>query len=257
MSIFVIRNEHEHRRNIPPAFAEPGKVGVLLVALDHYNNSAINLTGCINDSMLIEDVLKFQFHIPSQNFTILRDKQASKANVLNACRVISTKYKWVIVHWSGHMAQTQDIDDKKHKEEIFITYYHNWSDQCLFDYEVKDALEPAGKVWLIIDACHAGGVSTRASGVYVRSIVAPPLKLKRKTTQKAAYNEFLACQSNEYAIEKPINGVPHGVFTYWLGQIWKENPGISNAELLKKLREKISEQTPIIIGPDGQFLQVA
>ena len=234
----------------------PEKIGVLISAVNNYKNTEWNLKGPVNDALLLESKLKSKYNIPEKNIIRLIDSNATKKNILEQSKYIVDNFDEVIFSWSGHGTQIYDETEPDMKEEVIVTWDHNWDDVLMGD-DIYAIYSKAKKATIILDCCHAQGGSK--DGAVVKSIIPPHgIKFtKRPKVNKDNITEIAACLSHQLAYEEPIKGKWHGIFTYYLCQIIEENPLVTVQELQILLNKYITKQTPSIypLSSASLFLQ--
>ena len=239
-----------------------------------------NLGGCVNDAKLIGEKLgAYKF-----NVTLLADDQATKAKILSTISGLKAKLKpedHFALYFAGHGTVASN------GESVLLTYSSqdaNESGDIQNDelYQAVRAL-PARAKTILLDSCHSGGMVRSVTGlrkagkfsprVYIRSA-----RLKRgpgdgeggeKAWQKVKANGaddfsditknggvcyFTAALKTQVANETEMEGVRHGVFTYYLASkltgkkdLWQD---VSAAVSTGVLEVTEGEQKPVL-APTG------
>lgn len=141
----------------------------LLVAIEDYSqvNGASDLPGCLRDLQGVQEVLETHFQFPKKDITVLTNKAATKANILNALNKMVRKADpgdSVFIYFTGHGAQLPDLNDDDettdHLDEVFITYdfYQFDEDTWLLDDHLRASLSnlKTRRAMVLVDACHSG-----------------------------------------------------------------------------------------------------
>jgi hypothetical protein len=136
----------------------------VLVGINKYKDYP--LRGCINDVVVIHQILTKQFGFRNENIKILTDEEATKSNMIDSIKWLTQGVgngDSIVFHYSGHGSQiscddltaTNEIDNR---DEILIPYDHSWSDPfrdnalgALFKRVPKDCT-----TLVILDNCHSG-----------------------------------------------------------------------------------------------------
>ena len=225
------------------------KLYTLLIGVDKYPTN--QLTGCVADSLAWEDYLK-QTHNDIV-WTILRDAQASKANIVRSFRDITkqiTPADRVFIQYAGHGARETAPAAFKHlttdgKLEIIMPV-DSMNEQgyltanTLADKELRYliwqmAQKNPEQLALVFDCCHSSGgtrnlqfvksrfhaagnnAQPRAIADYVFMSDAQLLnsiKQNKRVNIPSGNHIFLAASRNsQTAKEFPINGVQRGIFS--------------------------------------------
>jgi len=134
----------------------------LIIGIGHYAGPAADLLGVPADVEMAKEISK-AMDIPDKNITVLRDKDATKKNILEALQVFGKKAAnggRVLIYFSGHGTR----------------YYNPFINNCVegllsYDYqtisntEVAQAIQylndTVDKSIVIVDACHSAGVMNK------------------------------------------------------------------------------------------------
>src|SRR5262245_60778831 len=71
------------------------------------------LKGCVNDVMLLRQILRDQFGFAEENMTLLTDTQATREGILNAFDALVAATgtdDMVVIHYAGHGSQMTDVE---------------------------------------------------------------------------------------------------------------------------------------------------
>ena len=226
----------------------------LVVGIDKYKNPAWNLQGCSMDAAVMSGMLQDHFGFPGDNVRLLLDERATKANMLSRLDWLVRDAKpgdVLAFFYAGHGSQVRDrngdeLDD--HLDEILCPHDLNWddplSDDVLSQYFSR---VPEGVNLTVIFDCCNSGTATRslylpmnADGKmgepeYKKSrFISPPLDIEHRSRgtvlptlkvgevlMKNNHILMTACQSNQEAQEKSIEGQIRGAFSYYLQAVLK------------------------------------
>jgi hypothetical protein len=162
--------------------ADPGLTKhALIIAIGNYPElSGWKSISSLNDVELIQSALGKQGFT---DFTILRDSQASKSNILNAFNALKEKLRKgdiLVVHFASHGQQILDDDGDEIDgfDEAIVAFgapmrydkayegENHLRDEELGEQldEIRVRLGKEGDVMVLIDACHSG-TGTRGEGV--------------------------------------------------------------------------------------------
>jgi hypothetical protein len=212
----------------------------LLVGINTYKypDRVPPLAGSLNDVEDMRQILIGKFEFPPQNILVLKDSQATHAQIMNAIQtylVAKTQPGDIVVfHYSGHGSQMKDVTGKM----------ISGLDETIVPYDSRD---PAGKVFdisgaelhlalvqlanktrnvtFILDSCHSGtlvrGARVRSIPPDTRNISPSAMSAMRglasaddRTSPKFAF--ISAATSKENAFEYLADGKDHGLLTYFL-----------------------------------------
>lgn len=139
----------------------------LLVGIN-YPGTSHALRGCVNDVMLMSDILTRHYGFPAKEKRMLTDGSATTANMLE-------RLEWLVdgaqpgdilyFHYSGHGSQ---MTDQKYDgdyepdglDEILCPVDLDWRDKVIRDDQLKNVFDkvPAGvNLTVVLDCCHSGG----------------------------------------------------------------------------------------------------
>jgi WD40 repeat protein len=221
-----------------------GRAYVLAVGVNLYSNSEFNLRFAAPDAELIAPALRESL-LKTGSYAdvlpvVLKDKEATKANVLLALKLLAgiqqspvqsappqlrslqrTKPEdTVIIYFAGHGAAagnryyllTHDIGYQGSRRLIPAEAWRTIFAEAVSDRELNDMLEQidAAQVMLVIDACHSGHVleseENRRGPLNSQGIA-------QLAYEKGSY-VLAASQSNQAALE--LQRLGNGVLTYVL-----------------------------------------
>ena len=225
------------------AQAQPVK-RALLIGVDEYKSPTIpQLAGAVNDVERMRSVLVGKFEFPSQNVRVLKNAQATRANVLKAIRedLIEAvpRADIAVLHFSGHGSQVIDVsgDEPDGLDETIVVHDSRVGDVFdITDDEIGELLEEMGKkiphITLIMDSCHSGSITRAAElGAVVRAIPMDPRRPPVRTNVARGERGLVAfraaspkhvliagSRANELSHETNFEGVRNGALTYFLVQ---------------------------------------
>jgi len=136
----------------------------LLVGIN-YNGTPNQLNGCVNDVMLMNEVLlnKYGFIDPKER-RMLVNESATTANIIERLQWLVTDAQpgdVLYFHYSGHGSQIADIngDEPDGLDEIICPNDLNWRDKIITDDMLKSIFDdvPTGvNLTVTLDCCHSG-----------------------------------------------------------------------------------------------------
>lgn len=136
----------------------------LLVGINKYSNSP--LRGCVNDCVMVFQILTSKFGFKQENIKILEDYDATKENIVMGLKWLTqgvSSGDTIVFHYSGHGSQvmvddwtsTEEVDGR---DEILCPINLNWNSP-LRDHEVGSYFKRVPKdceTLVIMDSCHSG-----------------------------------------------------------------------------------------------------
>ena len=245
-----------------PAAVSPsvsaGTKRALLIGINNYK-AVPHLMGSLNDVAAIQQILITRWGFEPSNIKTLTEQAATRAAILAALRELvheSGPNDTVFVHFSGHGSQVQDLDGDE----------DDGLDETLVPYDgrtpgvpdiVDDELDRifaglhAGATLIVLDSCHSG-TATRALDFRTRGIpqdmrIGLYEDMEGATKTRAIVprveSRFLvmsAVADNEEALDGPIDGEYHGIFTYALSRsLAVSPPGASPRDVFARVAEEM------------------
>ena len=214
----------------------------LLIGIDDYKADHISdLRGCVNDVMLMREILVGKFDVPPDNIKVLTNRQATRAAIIDAIRTHlinkAQKNDIIILQFSGHGSQMGDAsgDEIDGRDETLVP--HDSRTAGVYDISddeinglLKQLSEKTKYVTFIFDSCHSGDAAR--AGNTVRMIEPddrpPPPPADFAISSRGAegdsdirlegsdYVLISGCLAKELSNESSINGRRHGVLTWYL-----------------------------------------
>jgi tetratricopeptide (TPR) repeat protein len=246
-----------------------GRKYALLIGINQYQFNEFNLfKGCVNDVMLMKDVLTKQYRFEESNVLCLTDRAATRQSILKALGELCQKTSiadTVIVHYSGHSMpeSKRDAIDLKADDELYLIVH----DTTVKSGYLTNGISPV-QLHQLMNAIPATS-KTLILDTY------PNDQLKELIEKDGNYTLLLASDS---ATERPpveldleINDhqfVKAGLFTGVLSQKLRESKPdtLTCGELLRVVIAEISKQgnrheikqdllqTPVLIGDRNQLV---
>ena len=140
----------------------------LLIGINYNSVPDLTLNGCINDAILMRNVLIDAYNYDRENIVMLRDdgllaeyEMPNKANIIDNLKTLCSLTKendelWI--HYSGHGTFERDnnSDEVDRYDEVIIPLDYN-TNGSISDDELKAILETAGgTVFISQDCCNSG-----------------------------------------------------------------------------------------------------
>ena len=219
------------------AQAEPAR-RALLIGINEYQELP-DLRGAINDLDLMEGLLTSRFGFAPENITRVTDTQATRAGILRALDELAERVQpedVVYIHYSGHGSQAKDYDGDEQDERDETLVPHDGRTEGvpdITDDELATALEriDAQSLVVVLDSCHSG-TATRSVSVQARAV---PIDTRSNLYVKPKTRAVVALDSSEYvlmtgassdqeALDGPVDGRLHGLFTYSLARSLSSAP---------------------------------
>jgi hypothetical protein len=238
-----------------PETSETINKWALLIGINEYSY-APELNGCVNDALLIAEILLNSFGFPYPNIEMLLDEQATRAGILEAMSRLRDRVddnSVVVLFFSGHGSQVPDQTDRwpdglvstivpqdsslesEPKHDIIYDEIREW---------LTSLTSVTPNVTLIFDTDHAGRLSPKVDS-------GPP--------EEIPYVFIGASRMDESVFEGLFEGVPHGEFTYALGQEFvKAGPNTTYRDVFERasvqVLARIQNQHPQIVGESDRLL---
>ncbi len=225
----------------------------LLVGINHYQNPADNLKGCVNDVLMTSRYLQEQYGFLVEGIRVLTDERATTQNIRDRLKWLASDMipgDTLVFHYSGHGSQVRDRDGdelKDHLDEIICPYDLNWDDPITDDElgKVFAEIPQDVSVTVLLDSCHSGTGLKVIEAVPRRSkfLVPPPdifhragpqivneginrsvtmcgiaTKLELQPFGKSLTKQravlVAGCRADQLSSDAWIDGDYHGAFTY-------------------------------------------
>ena len=265
----------------------------LVIGIGQQEDKAWGKINGDRDVTYVEEMLKHA-DFNSGNIIKLVNRQATKAAIVDAFRSLAAhagKGDVVYIHFSGHGQQMQDTDNDEADglDECWIPYdayrkpcamdrgeKHLKDDEVnLYLNAIRDKIGDAGKMLVVIDACHSGDATRGDADEVVRGVgdifkaiqsfvQSPPLKRKgnkaanhrvRKNAER--WITLSACQSDQMNIEMKNPAV--GKLTYAIYKKAKEIGSNGNADFFRSIRMFVNSNTgsrpqyPVMTGETDRY----
>lgn len=194
--------------SLPPLQAQTNQVQAaprklaLIVGIDNYKNPKIQkLSGAVNDTALMSELLIRKYGFRPEDVHILRDAQATRKNILESFEKYLIKEakpgNIVVFHFSGHGGQVKDVDGDEtddHLDETIVPV-----DSPLIGDKTKDITDDTmnllvkalktDNITVIFDSCHSGS-GLRGNGERGRAL--PNLGERGSAQDELAFNRGIA-----------------------------------------------------------------
>lgn len=245
----------------------------LLVGVNDYkyDDDISDLGGTANDVDAMRDVLVRRFGFTESDLVVLKDKQATKANILKSFRehlIASAGADTIAVfYYSGHGSQMYDTsgDEPDSYDETIVAHDSGRSadhpNNDISDDEFNALLTDLGKktrhTTVILDSCHSGS-GVRAAGK-VRS--APPDERGRPAEATAkgrkqdpssrwretatAYALISGARTDEFSYERAMSGKTMGALTWSLTRaLWRAGKNDTYRDIMAGVQSEVSQSFP-------------
>lgn len=247
----------------------------LLVGINDYlyDGEIQDLRGTANDVEAMRDVLTRRFDFAPENVLILRDRKATRANILKEFgrHLIdpASPDTVAVFYLSGHGSQTYDTsgDEADGYDETLVTYDSGRSEhenRDLTDDELNELIgqlnAKTSHVTVILDSCHSG-TAARAAGV----IKAAPRDDRGRPAQPGprgttplptdgasgfrpkamSYVLIAGAESQEFSYERVIEGRPMGALTWFLTRaLWTSPPQATYRDIMDRVASDVAITFP-------------
>jgi len=163
------------------------KKSALIIGINEYAHfeEKYQLKGCVNDAILIKDVLVNQFKFEASEITELHNQAASRDGILAAMEGLverTEKDDIVVFHYSGHGSQREsaDLEEGTGMDSTIVPHDSGYQDPYpnlgIADNEINEWLgrlsEKTRYITLIFDCCHSGTMTRDVFGARTRSVPA-------------------------------------------------------------------------------------
>lgn len=142
---------------VRPPGAAPGYYGVF-VGISDYPGRDNDLDFCAADAQELHDVFVSNRFARSDRVTLLRDRQATRARMLEAIGSYASQVRrdeTLVIFFSGHGDSVRSSGERDGSDETIELY-----DGAILDDELAAALQSVrGRVILVVDACYSAGLA--------------------------------------------------------------------------------------------------
>lgn len=241
----------------------------LMIAVSEYPDGISNLPGCKEDLAAVESFFTDYARLNEVPFkpVILLNKTATRQGVIDAFGHFAAAGPddVCLLYYSGHGAQMPappefwDQETDRKCESLVLHDSRRPGGRDLADKEMSYLLathtRSAGQVLAIMDSCHSGTI-TRMSQAVPRKVAENPTAttfrdfLGWETYRKEGkyrhppvrdHVTLSACRPEQLAMEMPMQGTPHGLFTWFLLETLRsiDLSDCSYAELADRVRVRV------------------
>jgi hypothetical protein len=190
----------------------------LIVGINNFTRASWALRGCVNDAIAMEDLLKTYYGFQSSDMRTMRDQAATTAGIHAGLDWLLSDYDGDgsdvrIFHFSSHgtQADDQNNDEWERKDEVIVTYDHDWDtpfrDDDLWEHFKK--VPENVNFTFVADCCHSGNIQKAAFDIEFRPrFLNPPIEVEDRIRdlQIERDNELKTYQAAQMA--QMLQGVP-------------------------------------------------
>lgn len=229
----------------------PGdQIGAVIVGINEYSDPSWRLRKCVQDAQNMRRLLIDAYGVPANQIKTLYNEGATKHNIIREMRRVNEAFEYRFYGHSGHGYRVFNSDAGKYVEGLCV-YGQTWCRAgMLLDADIYTFLGNPARTWLMIDACHSGGLLDKGGNPHrIKAIVPPgPVKLGRdEVPLPKDFVGMFACMARESAYEDGAGGV----FATNIYNLLLHKPELSYNEVQNLLRERVTtNQTPQFIAPD-------
>lgn len=181
-----------------------------------YDNTKFQLNGCINDVLLMKNLLEKR----GFTSTLLTEKSEIKPTkqniILHLENFLSTSQDgdMLYIHYSGHGSNVLDSnnDEKDGRDETIVTTDFNHITDDEFHNIIKKKLTTKSKLFAVFDSCHSGSVLD-LKYVFNNSNLE---KVKEEEDLKSSVVLISGCKDDQYSQEVTTTNGSHGLLTQTL-----------------------------------------
>lgn len=257
----------------------------LLIGINKYLEPGNDLSGCVNDTEDIWELLIKKYNFKADNIRVLNDSRATKNNILDRLEWLISSLKSgdiAFLQYSGHGSYVRDrnndeLDDSR--DEIFCPYNFDWDDPLTDDIlaEYFKRIPDGAFLFFISDSCHSGTINRGSfsnphpkEGDFKNRFIMPPFDIDarcrgrelktasigRRISSKAKDNVsyvdqkhllISGCRDNQTSADAYIGSRWNGALTRTLIDIIDDDENMSLLDIHKELikRLKDSEYTQV------------
>lgn len=245
----------------------------LLVGINDYkyDDDISDLGGTANDVEAVRDVLMRRFGFVESDLVILRDKQATKSNIVQTFKehlITNAGPDTITVfYYSGHGSQMYDTsgDEPDSYDETIVAHDSGRSadhpNNDITDDEFNALLTDLGKktrhTTVILDSCHSGsGVraagKVRSAPVDERGRSADVAAKGRKPDPSSRWREtatsyalISGARTDEFSYERAMSGKVMGALTWSLTRaLWRAGKTDTYRDIMAAVQSEVSQSFP-------------
>jgi hypothetical protein len=228
-----------------PGKKQPNK-SALLIGIN-YNNTSMQLYGCINDVTNIKNLLETKYSY--KNIITLTDdtnKKPTKQNILNEFTNLLTSAvsgDTLFFSYSGHGTYTTDLnkDELDGQDELIIPLDAVSIKTCILDDDlnniIKTNLKPGVKLFALFDSCFSGTVLDLKYN-YLDSNNFGNVTVNPNVNETVGQVFMISgCTDKQTSADTIIKDTNVGAMTFaFLDTINKNDPSITLKTLVEKMR---------------------
>ena len=216
----------------------------LLIGINYTDSRIGRLNGCVNDALLMKNLIKSKLGFPENNITMLLDYDTknneifpSKANIIDQMRILfSRKNAQLFFFYSGHGAQDTGGSEHDGKEEVLVPAIGG----IIRDNEIRALIDrnmsKTSNLYIIMDACNSG-TNFDLPFMYKNKEVS-------ETRESIGDLPFIIKISSsideQLSNEISFGGTPYGVLTYLFDKHF--NHKFTYKQMVDLLQIKIQEE---------------
>jgi hypothetical protein len=214
---------------------DQGRLSVLCVAIDRYQNHSFRLSGCVNDAQMLHDFLQSEWSGDARpvSINLLRDEEATRDRVLDTWSEMllnARRDDTLVFHFGGHAEKDERGNGEGRAAEL-ICHDHNPSTRAgaISERELSRLARQLAHnhptIVFILDT-HAG----------------TPGWLDPRNPNHIV---LAACRVDQTANEIQIEGRAHGLFTYHLVEALRASKGrVTYRRLFHEVQHAVREAQP-------------
>lgn len=222
--------------NLPSA--SPGVTRALLIGINNYTVLP-PLYGSLNDIETMRQILITRWGFLPEHITLVANEAATREGMLAAMERLIQETgpnDTVYFHYSGHGSQVKDLNGDEPDDGLDETLVpqdgRSGTVRDITDDELNAlfARLQAKRALIVLDSCHSG-TATRSRAFRTRSVPADTRVDLYQQAEEAApktraivpvltsrYVLMTGAASHQEALDGPVDGQPHGFFTYALSK---------------------------------------
>lgn len=170
----------------------------VLVGINKYPDCPLN--GCVNDVVIMRDILVRKYKVPARQIRLVLDERATTAAIKERLEWLSTNDSTnKLFYYSGHGAQipTQDYSEANYEpdnlDELICPVDFNWEGNYITDNQIQSILSkmPINQhMTMIFDCCHSGSIDRNANKLVKNRNIPTPLDLLSRVSKISLIEEL-------------------------------------------------------------------